>query len=335
MIRFYLFMILIGGFLGQARAQQRCLTPENLRALDAAWEKAQLDSDVETLQSMLAEEFLWVHNHASTIDDKAAVLDRARRHLSNHTPNANSRISRDLTATVSGATGIVSGYTVVDREPGPVTYHFMRTYVEREGKCYLLANQTMAIPSGEQPGHNPLVDNLKRRWQHSKEYTLAVFDAMPPDLVEYRPSARQYSFAQHFLHLGFINITYMRVLLDSKTYPDVFALLDADSLIFPPDQVDVFQPADLEERDPNENKAMVRQYLSDTFDYVLENLEKVSDDMLTQGKDKEKPDYLSGHTNLDLILRGESHTAHHRAQAITYLRANGVQPPGYSKYNKF
>lgn len=57
--------------------------------------------------------------------------------------------------------------------------------------------------------------------------------------------------------------------------------------------------------------------------------------MLTKGENKVKPEFLSGHTNLDLILRGESHTAHHRAQAIGYLRMKSIRPPGYTVNNKF
>lgn len=68
---------------------------------------------------------------------------------------------------------------------------------------------------------------------------------------------------------------------------------------------------------------------------MISSLDKVSDEILTKGENKVKPEFLSGHTNLDLILRGESHTAHHRAQAIVYLRMNGIRPPKYTPYNKF
>ena len=80
---------------------------------------------------------------------------------------------------------------------------------------------------------------------------------------------------------------------------------------------------------------MVLNYLNETFDFVISNLETIYDADLIKGLDKQKPWYLEGHTNPDLILRGESHTAHHRAQAVAYLRMNGIRPPGYSKNNVF
>mgnify|MGYP001582025203 FL=1 len=97
----------------------------------------------------MAEDFIWVHNHANTIDNKAAVLDRIKRHISTNNRNTKSRISTDVSVIISGATGIVSGYTLIDRGPSPTNYHFMRTYVESNGKCYLIANHTMAIPEKE------------------------------------------------------------------------------------------------------------------------------------------------------------------------------------------
>ena len=47
---------------------------EQLVALDKGWERALLNSDVEFLDTLLAEEFVWVHNHASQIDGKAKAL---------------------------------------------------------------------------------------------------------------------------------------------------------------------------------------------------------------------------------------------------------------------
>lgn len=199
----------------------------------------------------------------------------------------------------------------------------------------LMGLSPLALIASKVPMSNPIIDILIKRWVKSKDYTLSVLDTMPAEHLEFRPSEAQMSFAQHFLHLGFINVTYIGILLDSKTYKDVFALLEANFVMQPPDDISVFYPDNLQERDSNTNKALVSQYVSKTFDYVIDNLKKLDDAILTQGENKEKPSYLSGHTNLDLILRGESHTAHHRAQAIAYLRMKNVQPPGYSVNNAF
>ncbi|WP_452222794.1 nuclear transport factor 2 family protein [Lacinutrix chionoecetis] len=146
---FSIAIIMVISLIFSASAQDNCLTQENLKKLDASWEKAQLDLDFEAINLLLSDDFIWVHNHANTIDDKPAVLERVTRHLSSNNKDTKSRISKDVNVIIFGTTAIVSGFTIVDRGPRPTTYHFMRTYAENKGKCYLIANQTMAIPEKE------------------------------------------------------------------------------------------------------------------------------------------------------------------------------------------
>lgn len=178
-----------------------------------------------------------------------------------------------------------------------------------------------------------IVDILIKRCEKSKIYTIAVLDAMPKEDLEFRPSPEQMSFAQHFLHIGFTNNMFIGVLRDERTYADFNALMEASFFLERPDPVSLFNADTLQERTPEENKTLIVDYLNETFDYVVTNLEGLKDDYLKKGKDKIKPWYLEGHTHLDLVLRAENHTAHHRAQAIGYLRMKGIQPPGYSKHN--
>lgn len=122
---------------------------EQLLQIDLGWEKALLTSDVDYLENLLADEFVWVHNHAGQIDGKVEAVTRAKRIKSGQADDTRNRTSRDQKVVILGETGVVSGYTVVDRGPIPTTYHFMRTYVLIDGKWKLLANHTMAIPEEE------------------------------------------------------------------------------------------------------------------------------------------------------------------------------------------
>ncbi|MBM3427085.1 MAG: nuclear transport factor 2 family protein [Bacteroidetes bacterium] len=121
-------------------------TQEQLVELDQGWERALLNSEVEFLENLLAEEFVWVHNHASLIDGKTAVLNRAKKIRGGQPDDTRNRSPRDQQVVLLGQTAVVSGFTVVDRGPKPTTYHFMRTYVLVDGSWKLLANHTMAIP---------------------------------------------------------------------------------------------------------------------------------------------------------------------------------------------
>ena len=121
-------------------------TQEQLVELDKGWEKALLNSEVAVLEELLAEEFIWVHNHASQIDGKEEALNRAKKIRAGQQDDTRNRTPREQKVFLLGQTAVVSGFTLVDRGPQPTNYHFMRTYALVEGKWKLLANHTMAIP---------------------------------------------------------------------------------------------------------------------------------------------------------------------------------------------
>ncbi len=191
----------------------------------------------------------------------------------------------------------------------------------------------LVLLSSKPVADRTLVENLIKRWKANEAYTMAVWNAMPDALLEYAPSEQQYTFAQHFIHIGYSNNMYVGILADVETYPDYETLKEAAFFIPRPDPVDLFQPDFFQQREATIIKSIVTDYLRATFDFVCTNLEKLDDGQLSLGVKKTKPWFLAGHSNLDLVLRGESHTAHHRAQAITYLRMNDIRPPGYSKLN--
>ncbi len=145
----YLASFLFAFILSATVAYSQTEEHQKLLELDLGWEKALLNSEVSFLENLLADDFIWVHNHAGQIDGKESAVSRAKRIQAGQADDTKGRVSRDQKVVILGNTGVVSGYTVVDRRPSPVTYHFMRTYALVEGKFKLLANHTMAIPDEE------------------------------------------------------------------------------------------------------------------------------------------------------------------------------------------
>ncbi len=132
-----------------ASAQESCLDPEALLHLDSEWERALLESDAEWLRATLAKDFIWVHNHASAVDSKAVLVERASDPAVGTAGSARSRTQSDVEYRILSSTAIVTGFTVVDRGSRSNRYNFMRTYAEVSGRCLLLANHTMDIPVDE------------------------------------------------------------------------------------------------------------------------------------------------------------------------------------------
>lgn len=144
-----IFIFIVGLSILPTSAQDSCLRPDNLKELDASWENALLELNLEFFEQTVSKDFIWVHTHATKIDSKKSLLDEVRNNLKRNINNTKSRISKDVKVIISGTTGIITGFTTVDRGPKPITYNFMRTYVQADGKCYLIANHTMAIPDVE------------------------------------------------------------------------------------------------------------------------------------------------------------------------------------------
>jgi hypothetical protein len=142
----FLFSFII---IFSATAQQTCMTAENIKALDAKWEEANLQPDPDFMESVLAKEFVWIHNHNSMNDNKTAVVVRVKSQKEAGIIDTKSRIQSEVKVAITGKTAIVTGITIVDRGPIPTRYHFMRTYVEVDGKCLLVGNHIMAVPEEE------------------------------------------------------------------------------------------------------------------------------------------------------------------------------------------
>ncbi|RAI89421.1 nuclear transport factor 2 family protein [Algoriphagus yeomjeoni] len=141
------FLFVVASF--SAFAQQTCMTEASIKALDAKWEEMNLNPDPEFFKNQLAENFVWVHNHASMVDTKAGAIKRAETQAANGTSNTRSRVQSDVKVAITGNVAIVTGFTIVDRGPTPTRYHFMRTYMEIDGQCLLVGNHTMAVPEEE------------------------------------------------------------------------------------------------------------------------------------------------------------------------------------------
>lgn len=146
-----LMTVCVMGLMGLAAQAQTCLDTEKLVKLDAEYENALRKGDVQFLDKLLAPEFQWVHNLASLKETKAQLLLRVQK--PEEQPKA--RRAHDLSLLRLDKTAVLQGLSSVEKlNPDGKTfrtsrYQFMRTYVEHNGECKLLAVQTMKVWSSE------------------------------------------------------------------------------------------------------------------------------------------------------------------------------------------
>ena len=153
-------------------------------------------------------------------------------------------------------------------------------------------------------------DSFVEHWQDTKEYTLAVLDAMPADGFDLKPNPAQRPFGDQLRHLAVANVAYFNT-FGLVPVPDATLTTDRNRL-------DKYaNPTD---------KDAVRKFVSASFDYVSSVLAKLSE------KDLTRKDLMLGkapHTATDICLRAYMHSAHHRGQAVVYLRVKGITPPAW------
>jgi ketosteroid isomerase-like protein len=138
-------------FVSPITRAETCLDNKKLTTLDAQYEDALRTGDTKFLDKLLAPEFSWVHNLASLKENKVQLLARMQK----PEEPIKERRSHDIDFHRLGNTAVLQGLSSVDKwNPDGKTfrtsrYQFMRTYVEQQGECKLLAVQTMKVWSSE------------------------------------------------------------------------------------------------------------------------------------------------------------------------------------------
>jgi len=143
-----------------------------------------------------------------------------------------------------------------------------------------------------------------KHWQTSKEFTLAVADAMPAADYNFKPNEEEMSFGKVMTHIAMVN---------NRTFATVSGLKAPET----PEKIAAAY------KDPKGmfDKESTMQFLRDSFDFCIKALAEVTPEKLDA---LTAP--LSGRERLWACF---THTAHHRGQAEVYLRIRNIKPPSY------
>jgi uncharacterized damage-inducible protein DinB len=144
-------------------------------------------------------------------------------------------------------------------------------------------------------------DSFLAHWRDTREYTLAILDAMPAEHFTSKPDAAQRTFGEQMVHLAQANNAYFQGLR--------------------------LAPAPEGKADPAD-KASVRNFVNASFDFIARTLDRMQENDWTR-KDVKLFQRGQVHSTVDICMRAYMHTAHHRGQVVTYLRVKGIKPPAW------
>lgn len=142
---------IVVGLYANSVCANACLPVEKLIDRDRQYEEAMRVGDATFLEKLLADNYVWVHNLASSIDTKETILAKAK----NPQEVPKSRTTSEVQAHSLQNTVVLRGLSCVDKwnEDGKTwrtsRYQFMRTYVSTGKTCKLLSVQTMKVWSSD------------------------------------------------------------------------------------------------------------------------------------------------------------------------------------------
>jgi uncharacterized damage-inducible protein DinB len=161
----------------------------------------------------------------------------------------------------------------------------------------------LCAPLLAQPGSSLLTRaDFIENWKTSRDFTIAVAEAMPEKFYAFKPNPAEMNFASLMVHIA-----------GSNRFR--FAQISEDKSPAPPA--------------PNKvNKETIIAALRESFDYCIQKLSTISEEQLKKQFEVGWFDRPNA-TGSQILLGMYVHTAHHRAQAEVYMRANDVKPPDY------
>ncbi len=143
--------------------------------------------------------------------------------------------------------------------------------------------------------------DFAKHWAVSREFTMAVADAMPAESYGFIPNTElkpvEMSFGELMAHIAQANASN-------------FGRITGENPPARPEKVD---------------KTSAMKYLNDSFDFCAKQLDVMTDEQLDKIYGKE-PRQMPGR---DVLWSYFTHMAHHRGQAEVYLRLKNIKPPGY------
>jgi uncharacterized damage-inducible protein DinB len=147
---------------------------------------------------------------------------------------------------------------------------------------------------------------LIAEWERAKAGALEFIDAIPEELLGYKPVPDVFSFAEQFIHIGWANFAFAAI---------------ASGRANPYDRAAGNDPMVNEAL--KTSRAALREFAASSYDFVLDSLRSLSVASLGETVQFHKWQL----TRATALAKALEHHAHHRGQTAVYFRLNGLKPP--------
>lgn len=157
-------------------------------------------------------------------------------------------------------------------------------------------NQEERLPMNAPAENQWLIEDLIKKWENNKKYSLEVLQAMPEEHYDFVPVKGMKSFREQASHIA-SGFNYQ---LKKSGLPALPAV-------------------------KGQSKAAMIASYTEIFDSLIQNLKNYEADKLRE----EASMWYGSSTKLRMLNLMDNHLAHHRGQMIVYLRLKGIKAPSY------
>lgn len=187
-------------------------------------------------------------------------------------------------------------------------HHDRRRFIKEAGLFSAAIPAAGLIPTSPAFTFEDMAGSFGASWRRSKTYMMEVARAMPAESYGFRPTPEVRSFAEQMLHVAAAVYGFSSVIKGEA--------MPVDPALFNP---------------RGKEKEEILAVLQGALDYAASAVAELTEVRATETQPWQGRLYddLAQMPLFGVVRVLHDHTTHHRAQAVLYLRMQGVTPPTY------
>ncbi len=171
--------------------------------------------------------------------------------------------------------------------------------IKQTGFFFVLMTFAFSI-NGKAQTKDSLLNQLAKKWNNAKAYTLKVAELMPEEDYNFKPVADEMTFGEQLLHIAQnMNWLSSSYLLGSK------------------------------QNSKSDVKVLSKQSIINTISTAYDSALAVHYRLTPKQLDEVVPFFAGPKSRRQILILMHDHQTHHVGQLIVYLRLKGIKPPDY------